>query len=90
MRIQISPASTNPDFTDKRPGDGVFRTCGRDDQQGEVAGKFLQEKFADKKVAFVHDKTAYGKGLADETMSSTSTGVRPAAASASGRLTRTS
>ena len=66
--IQISPASTNPDFTDKRPGDGVFRTCGRDDQQGEVAGKFLQEKFADKKVAFVHDKTAYGKGLADATM----------------------
>ena len=45
--IQISPASTNPDFTDKRPGDGVFRTCGRDDQQGEVAGKFLQEKFAE-------------------------------------------
>ena len=66
--IQISPASTNPDFTDKRPGDGVFRTCGRDDQQGEVAGKFLQENFADKKVAFVHDKTAYGKGLADATM----------------------
>lgn len=42
--------------------------CGRDDQQGEVAGAFLQENFADKKVAFVHDKTAYGKGLADATM----------------------
>lgn len=66
--IQISPASTNPAFTDERPGPGVFRVCGRDDQQGEVAGKFLQENFADKKVAFVHDKTAYGKGLADATM----------------------
>lgn len=66
--IQISPASTNPDFTEKRPGDGIFRTCGRDDQQGLVAGKFLVEKFPDKKVAFVHDKTAYGKGLADATM----------------------
>ncbi|OJU36606.1 MAG: branched chain amino acid ABC transporter substrate-binding protein [Rhizobiales bacterium 68-8] len=66
--VQISPASTNPDFTDKRPGPGVFRTCGRDDQQGEVAGKFLLDHFKDKKVAFVHDKTAYGKGLADATM----------------------
>ncbi len=66
--IQISPASTNPDFTDKRPGPGIFRMCGRDDQQGEVAGKFILDHFADKKVAFVHDKTAYGKGLADATM----------------------
>jgi len=65
--IQISPASTNPDFTDKRPGPGVYRTCGRDDQQGEVAGKFLFDNFGDKKIAFVHDKTAYGKGLADAT-----------------------
>jgi len=66
--VQISPASTNPDFTDKRPGPGIFRTCGRDDQQGEVAGKFLMDHFKDKKIAFVHDKTAYGKGLADATM----------------------
>jgi len=66
--IQISPGSTNPDLTDKRPGPGIFRTCGRDDQQGDVAGKFLAEHFKDKKVAFVHDKTAYGKGLADATL----------------------
>ncbi len=66
--IQISPASTNPAFTDNRPGPGIFRVCGRDDQQGDVAGKFLVEKFPDKKVAFIHDKTAYGKGLADATM----------------------
>ncbi len=65
--LMISPASTNPKFTDERPGDGVFRMCGRDDQQGQVAGKFLAEKFGDKNIAIVHDKTAYGKGLADET-----------------------
>ncbi len=65
--IQISPASTNPKFTDERPGPGVFRTCGRDDQQGQVAGAFLAENFGDKKIAIIHDKTAYGKGLADET-----------------------
>ena len=45
----------------------VFRTCGRDDQQGGVAGNYIAEHFKDKKVAIVHDKTTYGKGLADET-----------------------
>jgi branched-chain amino acid transport system substrate-binding protein len=65
--VQISPASTNPKFTDERPGEGIFRVCGRDDQQGIVAGKFIAENFGGKKVAVVHDKTAYGKGLADET-----------------------
>ncbi|MFZ1107196.1 MAG: branched-chain amino acid ABC transporter substrate-binding protein [Rhodomicrobium sp.] len=65
--IQISPGSTNPDFTDKRPGPFIFRVCGRDDQQGGVAGKYLAGHFKDKKIAFLHDKTAYGRGLADET-----------------------
>jgi branched-chain amino acid transport system substrate-binding protein len=65
--IQISPASTNPAFTDERPGPGVFRVCGRDDQQGQVAGAYLKEHFGDKKVAIIDDKSAYGKGLADET-----------------------
>lgn len=65
--VQISPASTNPKFTDERPGPGIFRVCGRDDQQGMVAGAYLAEHFKDKKVAIIDDKSAYGKGLADET-----------------------
>lgn len=65
--IQISPASTNPKYTDERPGPGTYRVCGRDDQQGQVAGAFLAKHFGDKNIAVVHDKTAYGKGLADET-----------------------
>ena len=64
--LQISPASTNPALTEEG-GDNVFRTCGRDDQQGQVAGAFLAENFSGKNIAIVHDKTAYGKGLADET-----------------------
>jgi branched-chain amino acid transport system substrate-binding protein len=65
--VQISPGSTNPAFTDNRPGPFVYRVCGRDDQQGAVAGQYLAERFKDKKIAFLHDKTAYGRGLADET-----------------------
>jgi branched-chain amino acid transport system substrate-binding protein len=65
--VQISPASTNPKLTDERAGPNVFRVCGRDDQQGEVAGTYLAKHYAGKKIAILHDKTAYGKGLADET-----------------------
>ncbi len=65
--IEISPASTNPKYTDDRPSDGIFRVCGRDDQQGEVAGKYLMDEFAGKKIAFINDKTAYGQGLAEAT-----------------------
>ena len=64
--VQISPASTNPQFTE-RGLDNVFRTCGRDDAQGLIAGVYLAESHGSDRIAIVHDKTAYGKGLADET-----------------------
>jgi len=64
--LQITPASTNPRFTERGLWN-VFRTCGRDDQQGAVAAKFIAEKFKDKRIVILHDKTPYGKGLADET-----------------------
>jgi branched-chain amino acid transport system substrate-binding protein len=65
--VQITPASTNPAYTDQRPGPGTFRVCGRDDHQGEVAGHFLAEHFKDKNIAIIDDKSTYGKGLADQT-----------------------
>jgi branched-chain amino acid transport system substrate-binding protein len=64
--VQITPASTNPNFTESGRWN-TFRTCGRDDQQGSVAGKYILDKFKGKKIAVLHDKTTYGKGLADET-----------------------
>jgi branched-chain amino acid transport system substrate-binding protein len=64
--LQISPGSTNPQFTERGLGN-VFRTCGRDDQQGGVAAEYISTKLKGKAVAIIHDKTAYGKGIADET-----------------------
>lgn len=64
--VQITPASTNPQLTEQGQTT-VFRTCGRDDQQGDVAGAFIADKFKGRNVAIVHDQTTYGKGLADAT-----------------------
>lgn len=64
--LMITPGSTNPKITDRGLAN-VFRTCGRDDQQGKVAGDYIVSQFKGKKVAVAHDKTTYGKGLADET-----------------------
>src|SRR5439155_5290717 len=68
--LQITPASTNPALTEEAAKKGwtnIFRTCGRDDKQGVVAGNFIAQRFAGKRIAVLHDKSAYGKGLADET-----------------------
>ncbi len=64
--LQITPASTNPLFTERKLTN-VFRVCGRDDQQGPIAAKYILQNFPGKNVAVLHDKTTYGKGLADET-----------------------
>lgn len=64
--VYITPAATNPRVTERGQWN-AFRTCGRDDQQGAVAGAYLAQHYRDKKIAIVHDKTTYGKGLADET-----------------------
>jgi branched-chain amino acid transport system substrate-binding protein len=68
--LQITPASTNPALTEDAAAkgwDNVFRTCGRDDKQGVVAGDYIARHFKGKTIAVLDDKSAYGKGLADET-----------------------
>ncbi len=61
----ITPASTNPQLTD-RGLENVFRVCGRDDQQGSIAADFVINSLKIKRIAILHDKTTYGQGLADE------------------------
>jgi branched-chain amino acid transport system substrate-binding protein len=64
--LEITPSATNPVFTERGLWN-TFRTCGRDDQQGGVAGAWIAKEKAGSKVAVIHDKTPYGQGLADET-----------------------
>lgn len=68
--LQITPASTNPALTEEAAAkgwDNVFRTCGRDDKQGAVAGAWIAANHPGKVIVVLDDKSAYGKGLADET-----------------------
>ncbi|KJC37005.1 ABC transporter [Bradyrhizobium sp. LTSP885] len=67
--LQITPASTNPLFTERNLWN-VARVCGRDDQQGIIAANYIAKAFKGKNIAILNDKTTYGKGLADETKKS--------------------
>src|SRR6201747_2122914 len=64
--LQITPASTNPLFTERNLWN-VARVCGRDDQQGLISADYIVKNYKGKNVAILNDKTTYGKGLADET-----------------------
>jgi branched-chain amino acid transport system substrate-binding protein len=77
--MAVTPSATNICVTDRKLGPCgdnwkeaapdllMFRTCGRDDQQGGVAASFIVEKMPGMAVAVIHDKTPYGQGLADAT-----------------------
>ena len=61
--LMITPSSTNPTLTERGYAN-VFRTCGRDDQQGALWAAWALGPGKGKKIAVVDDKTTYGKGLA--------------------------
>ena len=64
--IAITPGSTNPQVTE-RGLSAMFRMCGRDDQQGIVAGDYIVDVLKGKKVVVLHDQDTYGQALADAT-----------------------
>ena len=62
---QISPSSTNPDYT-KQGFKTTYRVVATDAQQGPALANYAAKGLNAKKVAIIDDATAYGKGLADE------------------------
>jgi branched-chain amino acid transport system substrate-binding protein len=60
----ISGSATNPKLTEQG-FKNIFRTVGRDDQQGPAVAQYLAAQKI-KKIAIADDATAYGEGLANE------------------------
>ncbi|WP_395063495.1 branched-chain amino acid ABC transporter substrate-binding protein [Paraburkholderia silvatlantica] len=65
----VLDASTNPKLTEMGY-DNVFRTIGRDDEQGPFAASFMKNSLHAKRVAVIDDNTTYAKGLAQNTVES--------------------
>jgi branched-chain amino acid transport system substrate-binding protein len=63
--VMVSPANTNPRVTE-RGLKNVFRICGRDDVQGPAGAEYAFNNLRVRNVFVIHDKTAYGQGLAEE------------------------
>jgi branched-chain amino acid transport system substrate-binding protein len=61
----ISGSATNPKLTEQG-FKNIFRTVGRDDQQGPAVAAYIANELKLKKVAIADDATAYGEGLANE------------------------
>ncbi|WP_447988921.1 branched-chain amino acid ABC transporter substrate-binding protein [Achromobacter spanius] len=62
--VMVTPSATAPAVTDGKNYEFIFRTIGRDDQQGPAAAQFILEKIKPKKAAVLHDKQSYGQGIA--------------------------
>lgn len=62
--VMVTPSATSPAVTDGKNYEFIFRTIGRDDQQGPAAAKFILEKIKPANVAVLHDKQSYGQGIA--------------------------
>lgn len=66
--LMMSPASSNPALTDDAAAKGwptIMRLYTRDDAQGAFIGPWIAKTYAGKNVAILHDKGAYGQGVAD-------------------------
>ena len=63
--VAISPSATNPNLADY---DNFFRTIAPDDAQGALQVQFLVNELGLRRVAVLHDRGDYGKGLADFAM----------------------
>jgi branched-chain amino acid transport system substrate-binding protein len=63
--IAMSPASTTPDLTQSGDYPNFFRTIASDDAQALLEVNFALDTLNLTKIAIIHDKDDYGKGLAE-------------------------
>ncbi|MBN1637279.1 MAG: branched-chain amino acid ABC transporter substrate-binding protein, partial [Deltaproteobacteria bacterium] len=63
--VTMSPSATNVDLTKSGEYPNFFRTISADDAQAALQVDFAINKFNVKKVAILHDKGDYGKGIAE-------------------------
>jgi branched-chain amino acid transport system substrate-binding protein len=61
----ISPSATNPDLTQSGDYPNFFRTIASDDAQARLQVDFALDVLKVSKIAVLHDKGDYGKGLAE-------------------------
>ena len=61
--IAMSPSATNPALTQSGDYPNFFRTIASDDAQARLEVDFALNKLKLKKIAVLHDKGDYGKGL---------------------------
>ena len=62
---QVSPSATAIEFT-HQGYETAYRVMANDEQQGKVLGDFAVKTLGAKSIAIIDDRSAYGKGLADE------------------------
>jgi branched-chain amino acid transport system substrate-binding protein len=63
--VVISPSATTPELTQSGDYPNFFRTIGSDAIQASYIVDFVLNTLKVKKIAVIHDKGDYGKGLAD-------------------------
>jgi branched-chain amino acid transport system substrate-binding protein len=63
--IVISPSATNPDLTQSGLYPNFYRTIASDDAQARLEVDFATGTLKVRKIAVLHDKGDYGKGLAE-------------------------
>lgn len=63
--IVMSPSATNPDLTKSGQYPNFYRTIASDDTQAKLEVDFVLNSLKLKKIAVLHDKGDYGKGLAE-------------------------
>ena len=63
--IVMSPSATNPGLTQSGDYPNFFRTIASDDAQARTEVDFALDTLGLKKIAVIHDKGDYGKGLAE-------------------------